>query len=206
VAHPTQPAETFVREALGLTDPAVAIALLISPSFRPSRLLSLRRATRARRLLRVTHLEPKAWAPVFTRMRELQGPSLRLAQDEQLRSLAEVALRSSTVEHDVDRQTADLLAEVWRALLRRVQVVHSDVFTIDGTRYEFWGSGQAGTVVSPRDGSVLEQVTRAAERLARLAEARGLDSESAISYIRQDLREALARTWRNKPCVRSISR
>ena len=199
------PYESAFRQALGLSDRAVAVALVIRPSFRTPTLFSLRRAARERRVLRVTRLDPKVWRPWLERLQELQGASAGPAEDGRLRALAGVALSSTTTEHEVDRQTADLFAEVWRSLLRRTQVVATDIFTIDGARYDFLAGDRTGTVVSPSDGSILELAVRAAERLARLPEAPSVDHAADLASIRKDLREALARTRRNERCVR-ISR
>lgn len=105
-AQLARPAERFLRQALGLSDAAVVFALVSQPSFRSGRVISLRRAG-GRRLMRVTRLEPAVWGPVVRRVVELQGSSVRPADDEQLRTLAAVALRSSSVEREVERPAAD---------------------------------------------------------------------------------------------------
>ena len=205
-AHLTPPHETFLRNALGLSDADVVVAWVVQPASRPARVLSLRRTSGGRRFLRVTELKPTIWAATIRRAGELVGSSVRLAEDEQLLALVDVALRSSTVDRDVDRQTADLLAQVWRALLRRVQVVRSDLAPSDGTRYEFWAGGRAGTSVPASEASVIGQALSAAERLARVAEVAGTDDASVLADVQHDLRDALARTQRKEPCVRTILR
>lgn len=205
-ASVTGPYETFLRRTLGLSDRALVVALVIKPSFRVPCVLSLRRVAGDRRLFRVTRLDPNVWRPSFERVQVLQAASAHIADDDQLRALAGVAMRSSTTEHEVDRRTADLFAEVWHALLRRTQPIHTNGYTIDGTRYDFWVGGRAGTVVSPSDGSVLEHATRAAEHLARVAEDPSRDRESALVEIQQDLKEALVRTRRKEPCIRTLAR
>ena len=200
------PHESFLRQTLGLSEPAVVVALVSQPSFSPGRVVSLRRAADGRRSMRVTRLEPEIWRPVVKRVAELKGSSVRPADDEQLRTLAELALRSSTVEREVDRPTAELLAQLWHALLRRVQVVHSDPRPSDGTRHEFWAGGQSGVSLAPSEGSLIQQATFAAERLARVIEATRSDDDAVLVNIREDLKAALARARRKEPCVRAVRR
>ena len=140
------------------------------------------------------------------RVAELQSLSGRPVDDLQLRRLADVALRSSSVEREVDRQTADLLEQLWRALVRRVQVVHSDARPSDGTRYEFWVGRHAGVSVAPSEGSVILQATTAAERLVRIVEAPPFEDDAVIANIREDLKTALARAGRKEPCIRTLPR
>ena len=205
-AQLAEPPERFLRQALGLSDAAVVVALVTQPSFRPGRVISLRRAAGGRRSMRVTRLVPAVWGPVVRRVVELQGSSVRAVDDEQLRTLVEVAVRSSTVERALDRRTAALLEQLWHALVRRVQVVHTDPGPSDGTRYEFWAGRQSGVSVAPSEGSVIQQATFAAERLARIVEAPPSEDDAVVVNVREDLKAALARALRKEPCVRTVRR
>ena len=203
--------ESFLRNAFGLSDPAVVAALVIQPTFSPARVLSVRRAQDGRRVLRVTQLERTVWAPVLKRLQALQGASgegasVRPPDDQQLRELALAAARSTTVERDLDLPTADLVARLWHALTRRVRGVRSEPVISDGTRYEFWAGGRAGTIEAPADGSLLQEATRAAERLVHLAEAPAGDDAATLTDIRGELKRALERSWRNEPCVQRTRR
>lgn len=205
-AYLTEPYATFVRDALGLPDPQVVAAMIVTPSFRPPWMLSIRRTARGRRVVRVTRLDRDVWAAMLKRMQELQGPSVSLAEQEQRRGLAGVTVHPSAIEQSLDRRTADLFAQLWQALVDRAQVVETDFATCDGTEYEFWTAGRAGTIVSPDGGTILGLATSAAQHLARVVEAPDAADSQAIRFIQEDLQEALVRTRNRQPCARTVER
>lgn len=104
-------------------------------------------------------------------------------------------------ERAIDSRTAHLFAELWKALVGRTQFVHSDGAVFDGVRYYLWRGGSGGTTVSPRAGSILERATSAAQRLAHMVEEPSSRDEDILAILRDDLRDALARTRRKEACV-----
>jgi hypothetical protein len=201
-----EPYDDFVLRSLGIADSTGIIALVITPSFRPPWALLLVRGRGARPVLRVTRLSHDVWASMLSPMSELQGPSVYLGEAEQRRALADISVDAATVERPIDRATASLFVALWQALTSRTQVVESDVMTLDGTGYTFFAGGRTGTIASPDYGSVLERSTYIAERLGRFVEYPSADDLSDLVYVREELKEALARTRDREPCLRRVER
>jgi hypothetical protein len=165
-------------------------------------MLSLHRGLHGGRLLRVTKLDQDAWRAMLKRMQEHQGSRVSLAGDRQAEALAEISVTTTTVERPLDRRTATLLERLWRALIGRAQVVHSDVATLDGVGYYLSNRRIAGSTANPPYGSVLQRATFAAEWLSRLVETPTSDDEADLRHIREEMSDALERTRHNEPCVR----
>jgi hypothetical protein len=202
----TEPHEAFVRQALGLPDPTAVAAMIVSPSFKRPWMFSVHRGSDGQRWLRVTKLDQDAWGAMMRRMQELQGSVVSLDPAQQTRALASISVHPSVIERRIDRETADLVVALWKALVARVQVVESDFGVLDGTRYELSLPGaHAGTVVSPAYATVLGNANSAAERLGAIVESPNGADHDTLKQIRRSLRDTLARARRSEPCVRMVS-
>jgi hypothetical protein len=203
----TEPYETFVRHALGLPDPTTVATMIVSPSFKRPWMFSVHRGSHGQRLLRVTKLDQDVWSSMMRRMQELQGNVVSLDDAQQTRALASISVYPSVVERGIDRETADLVVALWKALSARAQVVESDFGIFDGTRYELsLPGGRGGTVVSPEYETILGNATAVAERLGAIVESPSAADPDILKQIRRGLRETLARAGRNEPCVRMVPR
>ena len=199
-----EPYEIFVRQALGLSDPTAVATMMVSPSFKHPWVLSVRRDRHGRSRLRVTKLDQDVWGVMMQRMRELQGDVVRLDSDQQTRALASIAVNPSVFERDIDRETANLLVALWRALVENARVFETDFGIADGTEYELSLAGRAGAVVSPDSDTILGNATTVAERLAAIIQSAGEDDHELLKQIRLGLRETLHRAQRKEPCVRIV--
>ncbi|HET9953131.1 MAG TPA: hypothetical protein VFQ61_01435 [Polyangiaceae bacterium] len=176
----------------------------MKPSFGAPWALTLRPGGRGAFSLRVTRLSRDVWAAMMKRMSELQGLTVNLSAHHQRRALADVSVQVATAERHIDPATANLLSMLWRALIARSQVVETEVVTVDGTGYSIMVGGRTGSTQSPVYGSILERTTYAAERLAHFVESPEADDESDLVFVREELKEALARTRAQEPCVRMV--
>lgn len=114
-------------------------------------------------------------------------------------------MHPSVVERGIDREAADLVVALWKALGARAQVVETDFGVFDGTRYELsLPGGRAGTVVSPEYETVLGNATSAAERLGAIVESPSGADQDILKQIRRGLRDTLARARRTEPCGRMV--
>jgi hypothetical protein len=110
-------------------------------------------------------------------------------------------------ERPIDRQTAELVAKLWRALTRRTSTFEVDEAVLHGTCHYFEGFGGVGLTVSPRNGSPLERTLFAVNWLREIVEGRERpDSNNDIRHIREELRDARDGVDGNAPCVRLLER
>jgi len=179
------------------------VAMIVHPALSQPWTLSLHRQLDRQDLLRVTRLQQDVWGAMLVRMQELQGcSSVSLAREHQEAALSQLVVTRTIAERSVDRDTAKLLETLWKSLLARVQIVHSDVAIFDGESYYFWNKGAAGTTSNPPYRSVLERVTFAAKWLSHLVETPAPNEADELAYIREQMTEALARARQKEPCVR----
>jgi hypothetical protein len=135
-------------------------------------------------------------------MQDQQGSSVSLAEHLQERALANLSVNATIAERAIDPHTAQLFAALWKALIRRAQVVYSDGAKADGVGYYLWQGGAAGTTLSPRFTSILAQATFAAERLSRIVETPYPTDREDLRFLRDEMREAIERTVHKEPCSR----
>ena len=109
---------------------------------------------------------------------------------------------AGVLEHPIDAQTAKLFEELWKALTDRVEPAPGGAVSMDGTGYQFWNRSGAGTVSNPKNGSILERATFAAEWLSRMVETPKPYDVQDLPYVRAEMRDALARVRQKEPCVR----
>ena len=168
---------TDLRVAANLDQATTEIALVASQSARRSWTLSLRTPRSGGHVLSLTKI---------VRADTATGRNVERTTSERL----------------LDASTADLVVRLWTALVRRVQIVHSDTTSLDGTPYYFWSRGSAGATLSPPTGSLLQNTVAISEHLARFVE----DPHSTdLAFIRNELIDAIQRTQRQEPCVRALS-
>jgi hypothetical protein len=84
-------------------------------------------------------------------------------------------------------------------------MVDSREVTLDGRAYYFSAGSTTGYAANPREGSILNRAVLALERLARRVEEPAHEHPTDRHFIRDELREVLARTSAEEPCARVIT-
>ena len=197
--------DSFIVSALGMAGHGQLAAIRISASFRPERALSIERRADGAYLLRSTELSRDVWAWMMTEMRELQGTTITLDDASESEALARVTTSRTVKERGIDATTAWLLVDVWRTVIARAQIVRNVGVmqaTADGTAFEIRYGGKAASTHNPASGSVLGEVTTAAEHLARVLDGHSTDELAELDVARDLLRSALARSHQREPCLR----
>jgi len=105
----------------------------------------------------------------------------------------------------IDLLTARLLLKLWAAITSRVQMVESEAGTFDGKAYYFSAGRVTGYTANPRGGSILDRTIFALGWLAKLVEDPTREDPTDRRFIREELREAAARTAAREPCVRAVA-
>lgn len=119
-------------------------------------------------------------------------------------AIAEVAAARAVREHSIDRGTARLMIEVWRALNTRAEVVEEVnpwLFTLHPTTFIWETGGTRSFGLSPTRGSVLGEVVAATDHFQRVLNGTSTDKVAELQVARDRMRDALERTRRKEPCL-----
>jgi hypothetical protein len=200
-----EPYEAFMRRALGMVPNArVLLRIRVSPSFTPDSTIALLRNDDGTYLLRAVRLKEHVWFKMLEEMSAQQGPVVRLDRQRQAAALARLATSKTVKERTLDAPTARLFLRLWRALIRRAQVVREvgiQTATLDGVVYRVWQGHHGISTHSPDPGSVLGEAVASAERLESIVSDDGVDVEAQLESAREEMQNALDRTRRKEPCL-----
>ena len=158
-------------------------------------LLSLVRRPSGQYILRSVSIPRGKWYQLTTEVRDAAVLET---------TLAGVAAARVIREHPIDVTTAQLMRELWRAVLDRAQVVEEvnpTIFWVHPTGFIWDAGGQRAAASSPPDGSVLGDALQAAAHLRRVVAGTASDEAEELRDARSLMRDSLTRTRKKEPCL-----
>jgi hypothetical protein len=196
----------FIDRALGLTNERGQLAAVrATPAFHSPRALEVARRRDGSYVLRSTTVPRHVWTQVTTEMMALPGYPTSIDESFQTAALARLTPTKLVRERPIDARTAALLADLWRAIITRAQVVvpiNAASGKADGTVYELRQGSKAATTHSPAAGSILGDLVLTLEHLQRVLDDTSTDPAAELERARDLMRSALDRTRKNEPCLR----
>jgi hypothetical protein len=137
-------------------------------------------------------------------MKTQQGSVVRLDYASQSAALAGIETGKVIKEQPIDKDTARLIMNLWRALVVRAQIVKEvgvRTFTLDGTSYRIWQGGRSAKTGPPKAGSVLDQALMAAEYLESAVAEQTSNPELAFDLAQDLMTYALELARQKQPCL-----
>jgi hypothetical protein len=164
-------------------------------------------------LLRLVRAKGHPHGEMIAEMIRQQGGALRLGGSEQKRALPAISRDTEMKTSPLPARVADRLGTVWAGALARTQYLAEITEAPDGSRistgggktdgisYDFWHDGRSGTTRSPNPGTLLGDLVRIVEALARYTESAPAAQPALLKRLDVALDSLQSRLERNEPCL-----